>query len=44
VALPGSAPSAASITSRVLQFAGAREQVRFQASQAVLDLLRRTLE
>lgn len=30
-------------SSRTLQFIGDREQVRFQSSQAVLDLLRRTL-
>jgi nicotinamide-nucleotide amidase len=38
VALPESTGS------RVLQFLGDRDQVRFQSSQAVLDLLRRTLE
>jgi len=44
VALPEHGGAGAGVTSRVLQFSGAREQVRFQASQAVLDLLRRTLE
>ena len=33
----------AGTSSRTLQFPGDREQVRFQASQAALDLLRRTL-
>ncbi|MGE0394450.1 MAG: competence/damage-inducible protein A [Vicinamibacterales bacterium] len=34
----------AGVSSRVLRFSGDREQIRFQSSQAVLDLLRRTLE
>ena len=43
VALPDGA-SGEHVSSRVLQFLGDREQIRFQSSQAVLDLLRRTLE
>lgn len=43
VTLPDGA-SGEQVSSRVLQFLGDREQIRFQSSQAVLDLLRRTLE
>jgi nicotinamide-nucleotide amidase len=43
VALP-EADSGENPSSRTLHFLGDREQVRFQSSQAVLDLLRRTLE
>ena len=41
VALPESSPEARQV--RLFRFAGEREQVKFQASQAALDMLRRLL-
>ena len=38
------AATAATIRSRVFRFAGEREQVKFQASQAALDMVRRLLD